>query len=208
MSDLIIQENAAIISALAAFISAFAAVLALIAVKNTNKIARAAITPVIELEYDPNSSEGVRIKNISDAYALNLKLQPTTIHFVDIDSISKFYIEDANLEPRHSTLIKVINKPAKKSKSIMHGDSFDLFYVIKESKKKEAGIIFQDITGHKNILKLRFIENNGNWKLLPKKVKSYRLYNSLADYLHQKYFIWLSWWRNLKYKMEMNKTSK
>lgn len=172
------------LSAIAAAISALAALCALYAVRNTNKIARASITPVLSLHYD---NEKITIKNVGKGAALNLRLEPNTIHWLDIKQLRHLEMQTGNIQSGESKSFPLKSKNPRDSKgSVEPADAFDFFYQAKNSSK--AGIIYDDVAGGSYLIRLRFIEEP-TWSLETKRIYSYKIWRRVSDWFVVKFYV-------------------
>ena len=183
--------NEAILTAGA--MSSLASVLAVLAVRTTNKVARAQTLPVLAMAYNYQTNKLV-VSNNGGGPALNLKLQATNLHYTDIKKITSLSLNAygrTSVKPGESVEIGITQKTRKKGEEFkpLLPAGYSLMNVSK--KLKRAGIIFNDITGKTYLAKMRFYEMpNYKYNLETAQINSYGLLQKLKDEIQVQVFVW------------------
>jgi hypothetical protein len=118
--------TATTISAIASGVSALAALIAIAAVKNTNKIARANILPFLSFE-DAASNDSLKVENTGNGPVLNLRFYPLTQHYLDMDGMIEYSTQITSVPAGKSMHVNVLRKGLRAKDTLPDkGDSFDI----------------------------------------------------------------------------------
>ncbi len=175
--------------AISAFAAVASAVTAYFAFRTSNKVLSTPVLPIISGNYIFDK-EYIQLQNIGSGPALNLRLQPTSKHYVDIRQLIEFELEQVHNSIYPNEIIN-ISIAIKGTKNISTDDrKFYNYSFIDMVKTKPVGIIYNDIYGKKWISKLIYTEDKSirGRAISIKHTKTYGLVYYLWDRLHSKAF--------------------
>lgn len=185
-------------SAIAAFASA---VTAYFSYRTAKKVMHGEVAPFLVGEYafdDPH----VPIKNVGRGPALNISLQRTHKHYVDIKIIEAFELEEGQRTVNSGDYLPIAFR-LKGTKSTNEEDKkYTNFSIIELAKEKELGLIYEDVYGKKWITKLKVVRSaRRNDILETRRIRRYTRLYAIWDVISSWYFKFGKFYRETKYRL-------
>ena len=178
----LLSDTALVISA----VSAFATLAAWRAAVASKTATQDMSKPIILGKYD-NKRDGIFLSNHGQGPAFNVKLEPNTLHYADINTQYEFALTDGrilNLLADSTKKLPIDLKKLGKQSSRDFDSAFAAFqYYFVLGRNRYIGIIFEDVHGRKFIERLKSIEEDDSYNLELVSLKKYKLYRQLYDWL-------------------------
>jgi hypothetical protein len=190
MSSAEMSLYAAIASAIAALLSS---IITILAWRVARKNLHADVRPVLKLNYN-FGDKTLKLENTGSGPALNIRLQKTQLHFVDVRRIIRYRIPTSQghtlYHADRGEFEIIADKPAKDDDLALQLKDLGLFrYIDNIGKNKEIAIIYDDIYGLSFLMKIKMIElEDRKYVADVLSIKPYGLLHALWDAAHHIFF--------------------